>query len=120
MKWFYGFLILMCFSRFQCEEAGYVCVPSPCSYTATVKDLTGLDGCGFVLELADGSRLIPQRLTYIQPPDKNEDPAYSFEFKEGQKVCFDYRETEGADICMAGKLVFLTCLQVCDPKNQPD
>jgi hypothetical protein len=31
-----------------------------CSTLATVHDLRGLDGCGFVFELADGKRLEPQ------------------------------------------------------------
>ena len=84
-----------------------------CSNTAIVKDLSGLDGCGFVLELEDGSRFIPQKLTYIQAPDPQQDPVYYFNFKDGDKVCFDFRETEGTDVCMAGKLVFITCIKTC-------
>ena len=113
MKWIYGFLVILSFSRFECGHTEIKCY-APCGHVATVKDLSGLDGCGFVLELENGSRLIPQKLTYVQAPDPNQDPGYYFNFVDGQKVCFDYRETDGADACMAGKLVFLTCIKVCD------
>jgi len=109
MKWIYGFLAVLFFSQFECGPTE----PShdSCSQSATVKDLAGLDGCGFVLELKDGTRLVPQKLTYIQAPDSAQDPGYYFHFKDGEKVSFDYRETEGLDACMAGKLVFLTCIK---------
>ena len=114
MRWIYCLLVILAFSRFQCDHSELIeCPASPCSQTATVKDLTGLDGCGFALELSDGSRLIPQILTYVQAPDPHQDPGYYFNFVDGQKVCFDYRDVEGADACMAGKLVFLTCIKVC-------
>ncbi len=116
MKWIYGLLVVLSFSRFQCGETDDC--QKPCGYRATVKDLTGLDGCNFVLELEDGSRLVPQKLIYIQAPDPEQDPGYYFDFKDGEKVCFDYRETEGADACMVGKLVFLTCIKVCDSSEQ--
>jgi hypothetical protein len=117
MKWIYGFLIIAAFSRFQCYQEDVIECPAPgCGHLATVRDLTVLDGCGFVLELKDGSKLIPQKLTYVQAPDSLQDPGYYFNFVDGQKVCFDYRETEGVDACMAGPLVFLTCIRVCEDK----
>jgi hypothetical protein len=121
MKWIYGLLVIVSFSQFQCDQADVNKsaneldkANSTCTKTAIVKDLTGLDGCGFALELANGSKLIPQRLVYIQAPDPAQDPIYYFQFKAGQKVCFDYREAEGVDTCMAGKLVFITCIKVCE------
>jgi hypothetical protein len=112
MKWIYGFLAVMCFARFQChDDHQKMDCDKPCSHSATVKDLTGLDGCQFVLELADGSRLVPQKLTYIQAPDPEQDPGYYFNFIDGQKVSFDFRVEDGADACMAGQLVFLTCIK---------
>ena len=121
MKWIYGFLVVMIFSRFQCEDKHDVIVCGTiCPYEATVKDLSGLDGCGFVLEMKDGSRLIPQRLTYIQPPDSLQDPGYYFNFKHDQRVCFGYREVEGVDVCMAGNLVFLTCIAEMGTSDSPD
>ena len=121
MKWIYGFFIVLLLARFECSDHPEVVkCEILCSQQATVKDLTGLDGCGFVLELADGSRLIPQRLVYIQPPDADEDPGYSFNFVDGQKVCFGYNEVSGADACMAGKLIFLSCIKVCANSSSND
>ena len=112
MKWIYGLLVVVAFSRFSCDDREIIhCFPGACANEASVVDLSGLDGCGFVLELADGSRLVPQRLVYVQPPKESEDPVYYFNFVDGQKVQFSYRETEGADACMAGKLVFITCIK---------
>jgi hypothetical protein len=122
MKWIYGFLAVLCFSNFECGEAkdepNIIKCGGPCFNLATVKDLSGLDGCGFVLELADGTRLIPQRLVYVQPPDPSQDPGFYFNFVDGQKVFFDFRETEGVDACMAGKLVFLTCIHAFENLNR--
>lgn len=117
MKWIYGLLVILGFSRFGCSPTELEEVkPIQCGFSeiAVVKDLSELDGCGFALELPDGSKLIPQRLVYIQAPDSAQDPAYYFQFKADQKVCFSYRETDGVDACMAGKLVFLTHIQVCE------
>ena len=115
MRWIYALFVILSFSQFQCDNAEVAKKESTCSKTATVKDLTGLGGCKFVLELTDGSRLVPQKLTYIQAPDSTQDPGYYFKFVNGQNVCFDHRETEGVvDTCMAGKLVFLTCIRVCE------
>jgi hypothetical protein len=118
MKWVYGFLTILCFSQFECGDTeGFKC-HAPCSQTATVKDLSGLDGCKFALEMEDGTRLVPQFLSYVQPPRQEDDPGYYFQFKDGQKVCFGFREVNGADICMAGKMVFLTCIKVCDDQGK--
>ena len=58
---------------------------------ATVRDLTGLEGCGFVFELADGQRLEPYGLIFFYCPtepcpkspltkEMMENPLYNFEF----------------------------------------
>jgi hypothetical protein len=84
---------------------------------ATVKDLTGLDGCGFVFELSDGSKLEPIRQvircgTPPLPKEVTEDPLYNFQFVDGKKVRIAYEEiTEAASICMVGKVVKITCLK---------
>ncbi len=84
---------------------------------ATVKDLTGLDGCGFVFELSDGSKLEPVR-PFIRcgtpplPKEVTEDPLYNFQFVDGKKVRIAYEEiTEAASICMVGKVVKITCIE---------
>jgi len=83
---------------------------------ATLKDLTGLDGCGFVFELADGTRLEPQRLFYCGTPslpkEVTEDPLYNFQFTDGKQVRIGFEEiTDAMSICMVGKVVKITCLE---------
>lgn len=83
---------------------------------ATVKDLTGLDGCGFVFELADGSRLEPMRLMFCGTPplpkEVTEDPLYNFQFVDGKQVRIGYEEIkDAASICMVGKIVRITCIE---------
>jgi hypothetical protein len=88
-------------------------VDPSCSTRATVRDLTGLDGCGFVFELEDGTRLEPVRVFYcgtepfVAPTD---DPLYNFEFADGKKVKISYELSNGGSICMVGPSVKITCL----------
>jgi hypothetical protein len=86
---------------------------SDCHTPAVVKDLTGLDGCGLVFELANGTRLQPERRTYIQAPKPEEDPLYYFELKVGDSVRISYQETSSVSTCMVGKVVFVTCIKSC-------
>ncbi|WP_396590738.1 hypothetical protein [Allomuricauda sp. R78024] len=61
-----------------------------------------LDGCGWVIELKSGDKLQPINLD-------------SFEVtkQEGLSVSLSYTEVNDmASICMAGKMVNLTCLEV--------
>jgi hypothetical protein len=87
---------------------------SNCAVEATVRDLTGLDGCGFVFELNDGTRLEPLRLLYCGTPplgpEITNDPLYNFQFVEGKKVKISYEQVEGGSYCMVGPLVKITCL----------
>ncbi|MCW5910592.1 MAG: hypothetical protein KIT62_05930 [Cyclobacteriaceae bacterium] len=83
---------------------------------ATVRDLTGLDGCGFVFELADGTRLEPQRLAYCGTPplpkEVTEDPLYNFEWADGKQVIIGFEEiADVASICQVGPIVKITCLK---------
>ncbi len=60
-----------------------------------VKDYTGLDGCGFIIELSNGDRLEPAQVVDS-----------SFVFYDGQKVIFTYTELKDVgSICMVGKIV---------------
>jgi hypothetical protein len=95
-----------------------------CTIPATVRDLTDLDGCGFVFELEDGSRLVPffEGFWCGTPPlpeAVTNDPLYNFEYVEGKKVLISYAERNGiANICMAGKTVKITCLkEISTPGN---
>jgi len=82
---------------------------------ATVRDLTGLDGCGFVFELEDGTRLEPNRIGYCGTPplpkEITEDPLFNFEFVDGKQVIIGFEEVGGASICMVGAIVKINCLE---------
>jgi hypothetical protein len=94
------------------------CYALGCSEEAIVKDITGLDGCSIVLELKNGRLLIPERRTYIQAPTKEEDPLYYFDLRAGQSVHVSYVESLAMTTCMAGKVVFLTCITGFDKPEQ--
>lgn len=76
-----------------------------CLTAGTVKDMRGLDGCTFLIILENGQKLLPARL-----PDPD------FQFREGQKVRFDYKKsTAGASICMAEDMIVdISCLEETD------
>lgn len=95
------FLFSICISCSEDET-------SDCSVSATVRDLTGLDGCGFVFELEDGSRLEPIIYYYIQ--HEPSDPLSNFQFVDGKKVMIDYEVTDRGSVCMVGQVVRITCL----------
>lgn len=87
-----------------------------CSTRATVRDLTGLDGCGFVFELEDGTQLEPFRVGFCGTPplpkEVTEDPLYNFRFVDGKKVMIDYEEIDTlGSYCMVGPIVKITCLK---------
>ncbi|MBC6989373.1 hypothetical protein [Hymenobacter sp. BT491] len=71
-----------------------------CSTPATIHDLTGLDGCRFVLELSSGKRLEPagEAWTAYTPHD-------------GEKVYIAYTDDPRASICMVGQTVKLVCIR---------
>ncbi len=107
-----GFVLAMA-GLLKCEGTTEVidCYALECAQVATVKDLTGLDGCGMVLELNEGTRLIPERRVYIQAPKPEEDPLYYFELVAGDKVQISYEESLALSACMSGKIVFITCIK---------
>ena len=93
--------------------------PSVCSSYATVKDLSGFDGCGFVFQLTDGSYLEPYRMLYCGTPplpkEVTEDPLYNFEFVDGKRVRIGYSlPLEMAGFCMVGPIVKITCIEEID------
>lgn len=58
------------------------------------KDFTGLDGCGVLIELDDGTILEDTGLRL-----------WDVEVDGSTKYCISYEETGGASVCMVGKLV---------------
>ncbi len=109
------FLFLMATSLTACnDELDLVTCDN--AVPATVRDLTGLDGCGFVFELEDGTRLEPQRLFYCGTPplpkEVTEDPLFKFEWVDGKQVRIGYEEIQDAfSVCMVGPIVKITCLE---------
>ena len=120
IKKLYGMKILaailfLSVTLISCEEGFDSVVPCNEGVEATVRDLTGLDGCGFVFELNDGTKLEPYLLMYCGTPplpkEVTEDPLYQFEFEEGKKVIIGYEEMPNRNShCMAGPTVKITCL----------
>jgi hypothetical protein len=110
----FAFLLVLTALFWSCEEA--MKVKCDDGVFATVRDLSGLDGCGFVFELADGSRLEPRRLLYCGTPPLpkkvTDDPLYNFEFVDGNHVRIGFEEIPDAvSICMVGRVVKITCIE---------
>jgi hypothetical protein len=111
------FLIaLSSFSLLNCDEEQWLRTTCEDGVLATVRDLRGLDGCGFVFELANGTKLEPQMLGYCGTPplpkEITENPLYDFEWLDGKQVRINYEEiTDAASICMVGKIVKITCIE---------
>lgn len=90
-----------------------------CSFAGTIKDLTGLDGCGYVIELDNGAVLEPVRrfwcgtgLTDEQLAEMEKQNAFwLFPIEDGLRVSVGYESTENfGSICMAGEIVTITCI----------
>lgn len=107
-------------SLFQCGETTEVtvCGTAGCNTEATVVDMTGLDGCGIMLQTADGKLLEPERRTYVTVPDPAEDPLYHFNLQVGQKVKISWEESLALSACMAGPIVFITCITECETPSE--
>lgn len=115
MSKIFGFLILSVTSVLvSCDKDQEDAAPI-CEVSATVRDLSGLDGCGFVFELEDGTRLEPLRTIYcgsvLNPSDIKPDPIHAFEFVAGKKVKISYNiMSEITTACMAGTPAKITCI----------
>jgi len=71
---------------------------------ATLRDYTGLDGCGWVIEGDEGVVLEPLNLgDFISDPDA------------GMRLAIEYQEeTDYASICMVGSIVTLLACEGLD------
>jgi hypothetical protein len=108
-------LLFICvgFAFMQCDDQ----IPS-CSIPATIRDLTGLDGCGYVFELSDGTRLGPELIIRCGTPPYNDDARITndnallgFEPVDGMRVMISYEESESLSTCMVGPSVKITCIR---------
>ena len=112
-------IFLIAFSSFlllNCDEEQWLRTTCEDGVLATVRDLRGLDGCGFVFELANGTKLEPQMLGYCGTPplpkEITENPLYDFEWVDGKLVRINYEEIpDAASICMVGKIGKITCIE---------
>jgi len=81
----------------------YSCNKNSCcdgAESATIKDLSGLDGCSYVVELKNG-----EKLEVINLSD------FDIKIEDGNQVSISYHEaTEGMSICMVGKIVEADCI----------
>ena len=67
---------------------------------AELKELTGLDGCGMVIQLPNGS--------YLEPTNLNE---MDIEMTDGKKIWVSYHSLPNmASICMVGDIVEIDCI----------
>jgi uncharacterized protein YceK len=69
--------------------------------SAHLRDYTGLDGCGWVIELTDGTTLEPLNLD-----------AFNFTPVDGMAIELTYTEQPMGSICMVGKTVNIITLIV--------
>lgn len=94
-------ILLFCLSFIACKTKHNKTTPDAhtCLHKGKVQDFTGLDGCRLLIVLQDGRRLEPI--------------SHSETLKDQQTIMFNYEIVEDAmSICMAGKIVRLTCLEV--------
>lgn len=102
-------LLLSTVTSCQKEEVSL----NECGTYATIRDLRGLDGCSFVLELDNGERLEPIiknqwcGTTPVPPPAIGD-----LELLDGKRVTVAYKVLpEMGSICMVGKVVEVTCIK---------
>ena len=71
------------------------------SVKAELKDLSGLDGCGYVIELENGNKLEPLNLN-----------DFNIDLKDGKKIWVSYHLTTSmiATSCMVGDIVEIECI----------
>lgn len=66
-----------------------------------LRNMTGQDGCGWVIQLADSSLLEPTNLR-----------VFAIELQDNKPVCVRYHVIEGAvSACMVGKIVELDFIE---------
>lgn len=114
-------------AMFACQEED---TAPACTTLATVRDFTGLDGCGWVLALDDSTYLEPYLSSvsiydplwcgevssdYQTSPYADTSLWYDANPQDGMMVRIAYRVLpDQASICMVGDVVEITCLEVLD------
>lgn len=119
---FLSLALVQCISE---DPAFELLSESGCSTPATVRDLRGLDGCGYVFELGDGTQLEPALLFWCGTPPLSEeqlsDPLHNFEWVDGKKVLINYEILDNmGSVCMVGPIAKITCLSEVDSTAEED
>jgi hypothetical protein len=100
-------LLLLCCSIIACKSTKTTkdnpanankIIPKQAKVKATVVNMTGLDGCGYLLELENGEKLIPLNL----------EEKY---FSDKMKVWIAYSITNSPTICMVGKAINIQSIE---------
>jgi hypothetical protein len=84
---------LIIVTGFSCSK------PVDTESNGTIKDMTGLDGCGILIVLDNGTKLEPVKLpqnTVLQPD---------------ARVAIEYKPVHAPSVCMAGITVEITGLR---------
>lgn len=84
----YLFLILLLLTACSKSNSGML--------KGKLHDYTGLDGCGMLIDLDNGTTLEPTNLSNFQD---------NVNLVDGQKVWVRYHEISAGSICMVGKVV---------------
>ena len=84
------FLFTSCNKESECED----------SHSAKLVNMTGLDGCSWMIELGDGTKLEPTNLN-----------DFNINLQENQKIWVVYHTAaQMASICMHGEIVTIDCI----------
>ncbi len=108
MRLFSRFLVLnlLIWNFYSCDTTKSTAPSGDCQTIGTVKDMTGLDGCKFLIETKDGKLLLP-----VEVSDSR------FKLVDGAKIAFDYVQNKKVSfgICQAeDMMVNITCIKSLD------
>ena len=91
------FLMLTSCDKTECDKTD----DKEClnSVEAEFKDLTGLDGCGMLIELSNGD--------YLEPYNLN---TFDIEVVDGKEIWVNYHIIGAVSACMTGDIVEIDCI----------
>ncbi|MBC7913503.1 MAG: hypothetical protein H7Y07_05200 [Pyrinomonadaceae bacterium] len=92
------FSLLAMVLLFSCEKGD-----EPVKVSGTLKNLTGLDGCGWIIEIKQN-----ESIKKLEPTNLSD---FNVTLTNGQKVSLSYNETNTVSICMVGQVVQLISIQ---------
>jgi len=110
-----SFMTTIMLFTFACEDESISPENGNCAIEATVKDFTGLGGCGWMLELEGGERLHPVSYQGQAFTAENLEEALAAGLSDGMKVKINYAPAVSvATTCMAGTTVDITCISAVE------